>query len=158
MCDFLTIIMPASSEPRMSKWKRQGFDLSKSCNSSIQRHLRPGYKQWVLTRGGCSCDLVKHAKLTPGLLALRSDVPDVLDELLGGDRAGFILVHTYSEDIATEEFAVCQGQSITTAALRSSYYPLKCDQLIPVVRQAREPSATANGRPVELGRWPAKDP
>ncbi len=153
MCDFLTIIVPMGSEPRLSRWRRRGFDLSESSNSSIQAHLPPGQKQWLLTSSGCSCELVKHAKATPDLIGLRADVPEVLDELLGENQAGFILVHTYSGDTATEEVVVCQAPSMTIAAIRSAEHRFMRDHLIPVVRQTRQPTMrSTEWRPRDVAR------
>ena len=142
MCDFLTISVPITAAPRLSTWQRQGFELSRSSDSSIQTHLPPGYEQWLLTSGGCSCDLVKHVKSTPGLIALRADVPEILNELLGADGAGFILVRCYNGETVAGTSEVGAADSMTLAGFRHGSHCFAYDQLIPVVRQAPEPNQT----------------
>ena len=140
MCDFLTIALPSASKARLAAWRRRNYDLSRCANQSIKARLPAGYDQWVLTTGGCSCDLVKHTKQTPDLVSLRGDVPDILNELLGEQGKGFMVLHAYTGDVEAEAVSLSNAPSLMASALRSGEPQIKRDLLIPLVKGLRQPN------------------
>ncbi len=144
MCDFLTLALPSASKARLAAWRRRNYHLSPATNASIKVRLPAGYDQWVLTTGGCSCNLVKHLKETPNLVGLRTDVPDLLEELLGEEGTGFMVVHVYSGDIETEAISLSQAPPLTTTALTNSEAQVNCDHLIPLVKGLKKPNQRYN--------------
>jgi hypothetical protein len=140
MCDFLTIALPAASQAKVSAWKRRDLHLSMVANASIRRQLPSGFDQWLVTSGGCSCALVRHDKQTPELVSLRGDILNVVEELLGQEPSGYMLVHVYSGDVATEEVTVTRGAPRSIEQLRLSEARIRCDELLPITSNRRAPN------------------
>ena len=112
MCDFISISVAKSATDRMSKWRRRYYALLPHDNPTLTQQLPAGYSTWVLTKGGCSCDLCVSAGSVPHQgsatpdLTLRDDANEILRELAAGLDRIFLYVHQYSGDISTEQLPI----------------------------------------------------
>jgi hypothetical protein len=112
MCDFITIAVPKKATDAASKWLRRYYALSPHDNPTLKKQLPADYSTWVLTKGGCSCELCvsigtvpRKASATPDLM-LRDDASGILQEIVAGLDRAFLYVHHYRGDISTEQLPV----------------------------------------------------
>lgn len=112
MCDFISIAVPKKAADAVSKWRRRYYALSPHDNPTLQTQLPPGYSTWILTKGGCSCELCAsigsvHRKAQATLdVKLRDDAGEILQEICAGCDRVFVYVHWYRGDISTEPLPV----------------------------------------------------
>ncbi len=116
MCDFISISVPKSATDRMSKWRRRYYALSPHDNPTLKRQLPAGYSTWVLTKGGCSCDLCvsagsvpHHGSTTPDL-TLSADAMEIVHEITAGLDRVFLYVHQYAGDISKEQLPIASKE------------------------------------------------
>lgn len=57
MCDFISIAVPKKAADATSKWRRRNYALVPHDNPTLKTQLPADYSTWVLTKGGCSCEL-----------------------------------------------------------------------------------------------------
>jgi hypothetical protein len=130
MCDFVSISVPKSATDRMSKWRRRYYALLPHDNPTLKQHLPAGYSTWVLTKGGCSCELcvsagsVPHQVATTPDLTLRDDASEILRELAAGLDRIFLYVHQYAGDISTERLPIAskERRKINDFGAQSSFH------------------------------------
>jgi hypothetical protein len=130
MCDFISISVPKSATDRMSKWRRRYYALLPHDNPILTQQLPAGYSTWVLTKGGCSCELcvsagsVPHQGSTTPDLTLRDDASEILRELAAGLDRIFLYVHQYAGDISTERLPIASKarRKINDFGAQSSFH------------------------------------
>lgn len=116
MCDFISIAVPKKATEAASKWRRRYYALSPHNNPTLKKQLPADYSTWVLTKGGCSCELCVSDGSTPHKssatldVTLRDDASEILQEIAGGLDRMFLYVHQYSGDISTERLPVVSGE------------------------------------------------
>ena len=140
MCDFISIAVPKKATDAVSKWRRRYYALSPHDNPTLRTHLPPGYSTWVLTKGGCSCDLCisvgsvpRKASATPEVM-LRDNASEILQEIVAGLDRVFIYVHHYSGDISTEQLPVTSRERRKFDAL-DAQAQFRRDSLIELTRR-----------------------
>ncbi len=140
MCDFISISVPKSATDRISKWRRRYFALLPHDNPTLTQQLPAGYSTWVLTTGGCSCELCVSAGSVPHQgsatpdLTLRDDALEILREIAAGLDRVFLYVHQYSGDISTEQLPIVakERRKINDFGAQSSF---RQDSLIELTRR-----------------------
>ena len=112
MCDFISISVPKKATDAASKWRRRYYALLPHDNPALKKQLPADYSTWVLTKGGCSCDLCVSVGSPPRKASatlevmLRDDACEILQEILAGLDRAFVYVHHYRGDISTEQLPV----------------------------------------------------
>lgn len=95
MCDFISLAFPENRCDFVRQWRRRGFALDEQHNASLRQVLPRGYTPFILTTGGCSCDLCrKHPRAgetskPKDAIALRDDAALIIREL----APSFLYVH-----------------------------------------------------------------
>jgi hypothetical protein len=134
MCDFLSIAVPKSAASAMSKWRRRYYALSPHDNPTLKRQLPPDYSAWVLTKGGCSCDLcIRKTSAADGVL-LSEDACNAIREFAAGFDRVFLCVHAYSGDISKERLPNLSRELRKLDAF-GAHAPLHRDSLIELTRR-----------------------
>lgn len=116
MCDFISIAVPKKATDALSKWRRRYYALSPHDNPTLRTHLPPGYSTWVLTHGGCSCELCVSVGSPPRKASatlevmLREDASEIFQEIVAGRDRVFVYVHHYRGDISTEQLPVLAAE------------------------------------------------
>jgi hypothetical protein len=112
MCDFISIAVPKKATDAASKWRQRYYALLPHDNPTLKTQLPPDYSTWVLTKGGCSCELcvsdgsASHKASATLDVTLRDDASEILQEIVAGLDRVFVYVHQYSGDISTEQLPV----------------------------------------------------
>lgn len=140
MCDFISIAVPKKATDAVSKWRRRYYALSPHDNPTLRTHLPPGYSTWVLTKGGCSCELCVSVGSPPRKASatfevmLREDASEILQEIVAGFDRVFIYVHCYRGDISTEQLPVISRERRRVDAF-GAQTPFGRDSLIELTRR-----------------------
>lgn len=140
MCDFISIAVPKKGTDAAAKWRRRYYALSPHDNPTLRTQLPSDYSIWVLTKGGCSCELcisdgsVPHKASTALDVRLRDDASEILHEVASGLDRVFVYVHQYSGDISTERLPVVSRvrQKIDAFGTQTHF---RRDSLIELTRQ-----------------------
>jgi hypothetical protein len=138
VCDFITLAMPANRSGIIGRWRRRGFALDEHKNPNLTQALPRGYTPFVLTTGGCSCDLCrKHprAEQTPkpeDAIALRDDAVQIVREL----GPSFLYIHFYSGDISTEELPILDRVRRPVDSFTLASDPVLRDTLVEIIAQS----------------------
>jgi hypothetical protein len=135
MCDFISIAVPKKATNAVSKWRRRYYALLPQDNPTLKAQLPDDYSTWVLTKGGCSCELcVSVGSLPPKASAplevmLRDDASEILQEIVAGLVRVFVYVHHYNGDISTEQLPVISRERRRVDAF-GAQTPFRRDSLI----------------------------
>jgi hypothetical protein len=62
MCYFITVGIPDEDVPLLDDHLPRGLDLAPSANPSVLEQMGPGFRTYLLTSGGCSCDLFRKPR------------------------------------------------------------------------------------------------
>jgi len=62
MCYFLTVSIPDQTVPQIPEQQKRSIHFYPQVNKSISKHLPENWTSFVVTSGGCSCDLYQAAK------------------------------------------------------------------------------------------------
>lgn len=139
MCDFISLAIPENRCDVVRQWRRRGFALNEHKNPSLKQALPRGYTSFVLTTGGCSCDLCRkhpNARETSkpkDAIALRDDAALIIREL----APSFIYVHFYSGDIQTEQLPIIERVRRPLDSFTSACDPVFRDTLVEIITQTR---------------------
>jgi len=96
--DFISIAVPKKAADSVSKWRRRYYVLSPHGNPTLKTQLPADYSTWVLTKGGCSCELCVSIGTVPRKASatldvmLRDDASEILQEILAGLDPVFVYV------------------------------------------------------------------
>ena len=105
MCDFISIAVPKRSDDS-APLSRRGYQLFPHDIPALRQSLPPDFSTWVLTTGGCSCELScagKHQPAKDGSLVFRDDATEIFQQIGSRSDRMFVYVHHYSGDISSEQ-------------------------------------------------------
>lgn len=109
MCDFISIAALKQTEAIMSRWRRRGYALDPLDNPDLRCQLPNDHLNWVLTTGGCSCELIERHDAgnqdaaSETTFGFRRDAAEILHALSADLDRCFLLVHHYSGNVASEK-------------------------------------------------------
>lgn len=104
MCDFISIAVPKRKEDS-TPLSRRGFQLWPHDHPTLRQALPAGFSTWVLTTGGCSCELSsagKHQSPEDSSFVFRDDAIEILQQIASSAERMFVYVHHYNGDISSE--------------------------------------------------------
>ena len=104
MCDFISIALPKQADDS-APVSRRGYQLLPHDHPTLRQALPSDFSTWVLTTGGCSCELScagKHQPTEDRSLAFRADATEILQQIASRADRMFVYVHHYSGDISSE--------------------------------------------------------
>jgi hypothetical protein len=137
MCDFISIGLPDKLPESLAKWRRRYFALAEHHNPTLRQALAPTHLPWLLTTGGCSCELccrppdTKRRADADRAVVLREDAVAIIRELATLHAgSSFLYIHFYSGDISSEQLPILSRTRRTLDSISSSAEPIMRDDLI----------------------------
>ena len=144
MCDFISIGLPSRLAKSLGQWRRRRFALAEHRNQTLRQALPSTYLPWLLTSGGCSCELCCELPKpkqppTPGrAFFLRYDAAEIVRELAALHcGSSFLYVHFYSGDVSAEPLPIIGRTRMTPDSLSSHAAPILRDELIELAAPKR---------------------
>lgn len=118
------------------------------------QQLPHDYAAWVLTKGGCSCDLCENYSFNEmigveGSVVLRADAIDIIRQLTAGLDKIFLYIHYYNGNISSEKLPVGRKICITLNALCTTE-PFPRDTLIELSRSPNQRKNSNRRKPKRL--------
>lgn len=140
MCDFISIAVPKKATDAASKRRGRYYAFLPHDNPTLKTQLPADYSAWVLTKGGCSCELCVSIGSVPRKasatldVVLRDDATEILQEIVAGLDRVFVYVHHYRGDISTEQLPVISRERRKIEAF-GAQTPFPRDSLIELTRR-----------------------
>jgi hypothetical protein len=133
MCYYVTLGLSDASVKQLGRPARRGMSISQYDHPRLRTKFSPGCSTWLLTSGGCSCDLFEATDGSDEARqeTFRPEPADFIESLVRIHGPVYLFVHFYSEsDITAEKLKVASCENLPLSRLKQK---LSVDRLWRVV-------------------------